>query len=248
MTDPAQKVWEKISTESIKPKPRWQFLLRSSALWVFSVCSLVLGSLSVSVIIYLSVEHDWGSYYLSPTNWAALAFSAVPYFWLFFLIIFGFAAIYNFRHLEGGYRFRGIWLITGSILTSLIFGVALFRLGLGGKIDESFAHVPYYHNVVRHSCEMWRSPDDGLLTGVIVTFASGTINLKDFSGNYWVVDLASSTPYPVVNFEPGTELRIVGERDEENIFHALQIKGTVKSCGCAVGDSCGCKGGLCGMK
>src|SRR3989344_8809285 len=103
--DLGHKIIETIKDEGLRPKPRWQFLLKNYVLWGLTLLAILIGSLSFAVIIYMFVNSDWEVYALVADNITAYVFLILPYFWILFLALFALVAYYNLRHTKNGYRF-----------------------------------------------------------------------------------------------------------------------------------------------
>ena len=54
----SEKIIEEIKRQGIKPRPRWQFLLKRWVLWSLAVFSAVLGSIAIAIIIFTFIDHD----------------------------------------------------------------------------------------------------------------------------------------------------------------------------------------------
>jgi hypothetical protein len=50
--DLSKEVLEKIKKQRLKPKSKWHFVLKDSAVWFVFAASIILGALSFSVILH----------------------------------------------------------------------------------------------------------------------------------------------------------------------------------------------------
>src|SRR3989339_675703 len=96
----AQKIIHTIEDKKITPRPRWKFLLKNYSLWTLFGIATVIGSLAVSIIIFLLRHNEWE--YLPHNNIWITMFSIIPLFWVIVLIIFVALASYNIRHTNKG--------------------------------------------------------------------------------------------------------------------------------------------------
>ena len=54
----SKQVLEKIKDKKIKPKSKWEFLLKDYVWWFLGILALNIGGLAFSVIIYFLVNND----------------------------------------------------------------------------------------------------------------------------------------------------------------------------------------------
>ena len=55
----SKKILQKIRKEQIKPKPKWEFLLKNYVFWGAFILSIIVGGLASSVAIFRLVNNDW---------------------------------------------------------------------------------------------------------------------------------------------------------------------------------------------
>ena len=220
----SQDTLKKIQNKDIKPKPRWHFLLKDYVVWILGLISLLVGSLSFSVVLYMLVNNDWDVYgQISGSMWQ-FVLTTLPYFWLLFLLIFILAAYYNFRHTKGGYRFDIKKLIIGSVVFSMLFGVFLFKAGIGQAIDTMVSgNESFYKNFINRRAHVWSQTDKGLLAGILESVEDEQhIIIRSMDGSVWRVEI-SSAKVPPIPIRIGEPLRIIGEAQVDNVFKAQAI-------------------------
>ena len=83
--DLSKNVLKKIKEDKIEPKPKWIFSLRDLAFWAIFAISLVLGSISTSLIIFILRSNDWDLYKRLGHGLFKFVLITLPYFWLIFL-------------------------------------------------------------------------------------------------------------------------------------------------------------------
>jgi hypothetical protein len=217
----SQDTLKKIQNKAIKPKPRWHFLLKDYVVWILGSISLLIGSLSFSVVLYMLINNDWDVYsQISGSMWQ-FTLTTLPYFWLLFLLIFILAAYYNFRHTKGGYRFDINKLIIGSVIFSMFFGGFLFKAGVGQAIDTLVSrNESFYKNFINRRAHVWSQTEKGLLAGVLELIEDEQhIVIRSMDGSVWRVSI-SGAKVPPVPIKIGDPLRIIGEAQEDNFFEA----------------------------
>lgn len=173
MSDISQKILEKIKEKKIEPKSKWGFLLKDYLIWLFFGLSVLVGSLAVSVIIFLVVHLN------SPMKPARMF---LPYFWIIILTLFLFLAYYNFKYTKKGYKYNPYLIIVISILISIVLGAMLYRLSFGRKMEGVFyRRFPVYQKIMNRQGRMMVAP--GQLGGVL----NKDFTLKSFTGEEWKI-------------------------------------------------------------
>ncbi len=219
------KLLAKIKDGKMSPKPRWQFLLKDSVVWLFGLISLLIGAAAISVMIYLFKYNDWEIYDQTKKSFLEFFVLTLPYYWFVFLAIFVFIISYNFKHTKRGYRYSGILLAGASILLSVILGAIFFAAGLGEKLDDILgSRAPFYDQVFNRHVDFWSHPAEGRLSGLIVDQLDDTsFVLIDRGKEQWLVSTKNSEPYSNVIIVVGQPIRLLGEVIDKNIFHADKI-------------------------
>jgi len=219
------KLLAKIKEGKMCPKPKWQFLLKDSVIWLFGLISLIIGAAAISVMIYLFKYNDWEIYDQTKKSFLEFFILTLPYYWFVFLGIFVLIISYNFKHTKRGYRYSGILLAGASILLSVILGGIFFAAGLGEKLDDILgSSAPFYDQVFNRHVDFWSHPAEGRLSGLVVDRLDETsFVLIDRGGEQWLVSTENSEPYSNVMIAIGQPIRLLGETIDKNIFHADKI-------------------------
>src|SRR3989339_370052 len=226
----SEKTFAAIKEQKITPKPRWEFILKDSVVWVMFSLALIVEGMLVSVTIFLFSDQDWDIYNKLDKNIVEYALIIVPYFWLVLMAIFCGLAWLNFRQTKKGYRFHTYLVVLVSGVSGLILGTTFFYFGLGNKIDQLFtAKVPYYERMVCHKSEFWEQPKLGLLAGEIVLWdGPDRFVIKDFdNGNEWIVTGAQviwREPYQPGPPGPRRKIKLIGSQINDNTFRVLEVR------------------------
>ncbi len=211
---------EKIKTDKLEPKPRWQFLLKNYLIWIFGALSLLFGSLATSVIIYLLKHNNWQLAEKSDSFWSFFLLT-IPYFWLLFLALFILIIFYNFKHTKKGYRYKPLHIIIVAVLSSIIIGEVFYLAGFSKKIDDVLgARAPFYKEMLNPQLHYWCNPDKGRLAGVILK-ENNKIALIDPSGKYWELQIGEDQLKLISEYySSGQVVNILGKTIsfEEGIF------------------------------
>lgn len=216
----------KIKKEKIAPAPKWMFLAKNYSIWMLFILAVIIGGLAFAVILFLLTDNDWDIYKQLDKSFGEYLLLSLPYFWIIFLGLFSVAAFYNYKHTKKGYRQSPYLIVVASILASVVIGTVFFYAGLGSKIENIFAdNFPYYENFTQHRMDVWNNPERGLLAGTI-TEADDKDNfiLKDFEGKDWEIQSGSASWAGRVIFQEGEQIKIIGEKKNDNIFSAQQIR------------------------
>jgi len=213
----------KIQNDKITPKPKWQFLLKNSIIWGLGAFSLILGSISMSLIYFMISNEDSGVYQLSDNNiWDTLLI-VVPFFWIICLAVFAFAVYYYIKHTKKGYKYSANKIILTILAASLLFGAALDVFGLDRVIDDTLGQrAPYYDRVINPRLNYWSNPDNGRLTGLVVTEVSPVeYDLVDLGGEIWVTLLTDEDQSGVMVVDH--PVRLVGKNLGDHKFMVKDI-------------------------
>lgn len=224
--DFGKKVLDTIKQEKIKPKPRWEFLLKDYFLWALFLVAVFVGSISVSIIIFV-FQSEILDRPAPPQGHPmdSLIFS-IPYFWLLVLALFLVIAYFNFRYTKSGYRYNALKVFLASIVLSIIFGAALHVIGLSHRAERAtYDRIPLYKNIMEHRAQKMISPEDGHLGGIFINKTEEFIELKAFDGKIWQVDVSSLEEEEIseILFEPGIRIMILGEQISDNEFLANEL-------------------------
>jgi hypothetical protein len=223
------KVLHKIKEEKISPKPRWHFLLRDCFLWLAFAVSVIVGSLAFCVIFTITLNNDWDIYdRLGRTFFQHVIFS-LPYLWIILVILFLGLAFYNYKHTKEGYRYEAFTILGLSVIASIVLGALFSASGAGERIDLYLVrNFPGYEKLscCRNRQDIWLQPEKGLLAGEIMEIEDESdFTLEDFNGFVWQVEKEPDFVRrgPVLERE-GEEVKLLGEREDEFIFHAHEMR------------------------
>jgi len=239
MQDISKKIIQVIEDQQLKPKPRWQFLLKNYFLWSLTVITIILGALATGVVLFELTHSQYLD--LAPNfGLAKRLILATPFFWLILLILFIAISYYNVRHTQKGYRYHTYWIVIFSILFSIFLGAIFYVSGGGEKLEDFFYQkIPIYRQIVHRQVRVWQSPEQGRLIGWIISQPEiDSFLLKDFNLNTWMVitesPLPSKLPY-------NARIIVTGERLGHQEFLAKEIMPLFKiehKLNCMKGNNC----------
>ncbi len=224
--DLGKRILEKIEKEQVQPYSRWRFILQHTTMWSLFVLSLLLGSLACGVVIFQLTHTDWNLYRTLHMELTTFLFFILPYFWLAFLLGFTGFAYFYFRRTRRGYRYPTIWLISGSILLSLVGGVIVYKVDLAERLETAFRNnIAFYRMIQERKTRIWVAPEKGLLAGEIIGIPNrNEIRLKDFKGNIWQIDVKNALWRGWLTASKGLKVKIIGQMEGQNSFTAREIR------------------------
>jgi len=224
--DTGQKILQKIKDDNVRPYPKWRFLFKRSVIWAVFSLSILLGSIASAIAMFQLKHAEWDLYQHFNDSLIEFALLVIPIFWLIFLLGFTGFAYYYFRRTEQGYRYRTLWIISGSIVLSIISGGFLYSTGLPEKLEPIFLdNVPFYQKWQVRKQRVWMSPAKGLLAGRITTVISDRkIRIEDLQGNSWEVDIVDTIWRGRLKPAKDLKIKILGQKKGEGRFVAAVIK------------------------
>jgi hypothetical protein len=227
-----QETFEKIKASHIKPKPRWEFLLKNYIFWSMFILSLIIGALAVSVIIFMAQNDDWDLYEKLSGGLLNFVFATLPYFWLIVMIAFIAIADYYFHHTRTGYRYNLLLIIVISIGSSAMLGAIAHSVGLGKIIvDTMSVKIPIYENLNFNRAKMWIQPENGLLAGTIINLLNDeNFGLDDFTSHSWIIFAHNAKLKDRAKIEIGENIKLIGELLDDGGFRAIEIRPWGRTC------------------
>ena len=226
MSDISKNTLQKIKKDKVRPHSKQYFLLRRSAIWTCFGFSIFFGSIASGVAIFLLRHIEWDLYQHLGRSFIEFVVLVFPYFWLIFLVGFTCFTYYSFRRTEQGYRYHTLWIISQSIVFSIIGGGFLYVTGLPEKLEAVFQdNVPFYRGLEEHRRKVWMSPRQGLLAGSIVKVISEQkIQIEDLHGGMWVIDIGDAIWRGRLRPSDNLKIKIIGEMKGRTEFIADEIR------------------------
>lgn len=214
--DLSQKVLDVIHESHIRPKPKWEFLLKDYVIWGLFFLIILIGALAVSVIIFMA-RHDLPYVSGEVKMWLL----SLPYFWLILLGLFLLIAYYNFKHTRSGYRYNTYTVFFLSFVLSIVLGTIVYALGGAKKLEEACYHsLPMYRVIMDQRGRAWVEINQGKLAGTILEVRPENIRLESFDDKVWLVWLPLENQ---MQFVSGMRVRVFGEQLSDDEFQAQII-------------------------
>jgi len=222
---PSEKLIQAIVEKELKPVPKWRFTLRNGLLLGAFLIAVLLGALAFSVILYAIQEADFNVLSHLTHSRLEMFLGLLPIFWIVILVIFLVIAIYSVQYSPRGYKFTAAKLVGYSAALSILMGTLFFIAGGAHRIENAFAvNVGIYESIQDKKIELWSMPAEGYLSGEIQDVEMGTLQLKDFQGNKWIVHFENANIRPAVLLERNETIKLIGEQTGEGEFSASDIR------------------------
>lgn len=211
MVSISKKVLGQIKRKQTQPLPAWRFTLQSLVTWLGFLVFVGLGSLAVSVVLFLVTAHDYTQIAMFRGGPFGYWLRALPFLWLLVLSLLLLAAYLDFRRTETGYRYRSFAVIGGLVAVSLLGGYGLHAAGLGQRTDAKLAkYLPRYRQLAPRGQDLWHQPELGMMVGQVTAVEPpDQLEVKCHMGEQWRVRLPASYTGPLP--EVGDRLRVFGE-------------------------------------
>jgi hypothetical protein len=222
----SQKLISQITSQNIKPRPRWYFVFENYVFWGLFFLFLILGGLAFSIILYALTENDLDLLWFPFSSKMQFIIASLPFLWILFLVVFFFISVFGIRHTKKGYRYPFLRIFSLNLLLSVLLGSIFFYTGGAEKIERIFAQaVPIYKSVEEHKVSRWSNPESGFLSGIILEGEDeGVITTEDFEGKKWEIEIQEAVIRPRVSLVPGEKIKIIGQVLENHIFTAEEIR------------------------
>jgi len=220
--DISQIALEKIKESGIKPISKSVFNTKKIFFWFLVGFSVVVGAISFSVTLFILCNNDW---YLYGRYGLGFIFKTLPYFWVVCLLILALLGEFYYRKTPLGYRHRMVTTIAFYIVATVVFGSILHMIGMSEKVEKSlFENVSVYRGVMFDKNDVWFHPEEGLLSGEIISVGRDTVELIDFNGNIWAINMKNTLVSKRAKIEVGEIIKIIGDNDKDDIFMANEIR------------------------
>lgn len=223
--DNSTRLIEKIKEQQMKPLPRWRFTIKYTLIWLSFILCVLFGALAFSVILYAIQQLDFDIARHMSHSTIELVLSLVPYLWIIALIIFLVMAIFSIKNSRKGYRFTSPSLVGFATGLSILVGTLFFISGGAGWLENAFANeVSIYEGIEERKEQIWSLPEEGYLSGTIISASDNIIDLKDLKGKYWKVSYEGADIVPAVHLTDGEKIKLMGKMTSENTFKANMIR------------------------
>lgn len=225
MLSTSEKIVAEIENKQLKPRPRWQFIVKKYSILSFTLASLILGSLAFSLVLHLMNSEDWGIQSISRGRFLYLMFISLPFAWLIFLVLFIVSVFYNFRQLRNGYKYPCRTIVLSALITIVFFGSLAALFGLNKTIHTALSkQSPFYREAFDPRSQAWNRPQVGFLAGQIIKLNDDGLMIRDPRANDWQIEIDTNTIIaPEVKLELNEQIKVIGAIDHDFDFDAQEI-------------------------
>ncbi|MDF1497664.1 MAG: hypothetical protein P1P90_06480 [Patescibacteria group bacterium] len=220
----SQKLLDKIQKENIEQRKKSEFAAKNIFFWTMFTLSVLIGGLATSVLIFAFGQTEFDLLSHITHSRVELFLGMLPIVWIFFSFVFLAASIALLRKTKKGYKYSPVLVLMGNLIMSLILGTVIYFSGGAVKIESIFAkNVPGYQSVEEKKTAIWSAPEDGFLSGTIISVENEVI-LQDWNGKDWKIDTKDALIRGRVSMRIGEEVKIIGEMSSEGLFKASEIR------------------------
>ena len=213
---------DSINKMAIKPQPKIRFVIKKVIIWLFAILSVLIGSLSFAVTLYLLFDYDLNAFQHLGIN---MIFHFLPYFWFLFLGVFIIVGEYYYRKTTLGYRYRLALVLIIYIIITLAVGSMGYAAGLGATIENELAkNMPFYQKYLFNKESIWSQPENGLLSGAIKSVSGKKIILVDFKNDNWEINIEGALIRGRAVIKAGEKIKIIGIKTGNGFFKAQEIR------------------------
>ena len=227
MSEISKNIMEQIKDGAIKPRPRWQFVLMNVFLIVTLVLAIVAGGVVMSLVFLKLFNLDWDLVSLSGEKGPSI-FGVLPFIWILLLMLMLLLSVWVFEQMEGGYRYRPVWLMVGAILLSVLLGGVVYVVKGADFIEDALRlAIPPYQEMEKAREILFLNPERGALPGKIVQLALPQgFELEDLRDDVWNVTLAPGLAgAPLVRgLKEGQMVMVIGVKTDDDQFVAQEVR------------------------
>lgn len=221
-TNIANRILKAIQEKKLKPKGRWQFILKNVFMWTSGILALLFSAVAFSVMIYLLNNMDLAFAATRDTSALKALFMTLPYFWVFFIGAFIFVVYHQVRHTRKGYLYTVPKIIATSIVLSILLGAGFSFIGWGEKIDHTISsNSPFYGEVINPQIHFWSMPEEGRLVGLVKNVNSDSVKLIDKDGKTWDLKFMENSDPSFL--QENIPIRLHGEVVSESEFEVFRV-------------------------
>lgn len=226
----AAQILARIESDHIKPTPRYSFIARESFFMSLIGVIIIMGTLAVAVIIFISQSVNYALYEATHNNFTTFLFDVVPLLWglsFIALICLLYTQLSTVKH---GYRYTALQIIGGSVALSVIGGIILHGMGFGYALDQFLGkQVAMYKSMEKMELQMWQMPNSGRLVGTIIpeviadndnVLETYLTTFSDVSGVVWSVNTSELNEREHELLEAEHLVRLLGTSTAPGVFHA----------------------------
>jgi hypothetical protein len=223
--DNAEKIIEMIREKEMKPKARWRFTTKNSLSWATFIIAVLFGAMAFSVILFAIQQSDFSLIAHMSHSIFEFMLGLIPLIWIIFLIIFLVMAIFSIKNSRKGYKFTSLSLAGFCAALSILAGTLFFISGGASWLENAFATtVRQYDSIEERKTKVWTMPEDGYLSGIILSVGDTTFEMEDFNGKSWTIEFREADIVPSISIVDGEKIKMTGNMTSDDAFKADKIR------------------------
>lgn len=213
------QVLSTIKENNIKPIPKWFCDSKNYLKQTFLYIWLLLGSIIFSVVFGKTYHNDWHLYQKTNGDFWNFCCAHVPFMWiLMFLVSIGLIHT-GIRLTKKGHRYSTLRIIIAASVFTVLSGLIFAALNVNNYIVLQTEGNFLYKSTRHPRVLMWVKPEEGRLAGTVLNVNESYFLFKDFLNNEWRINYDIDRH----NVEEGMKLKLIGEKNNDDIFTALDV-------------------------
>lgn len=221
----SEKMINRIRQGNIHPLPKSVFQLKRLLIGIAFTGALLLGALAFSIILFAVQQTDFSVIQHLQHSRLEFFLGLLPILWLSALILMLAAGTYSAYYTGKGYKIKWTKRVLLNTLFSILFGTLFFISGGARKLEQAFAiRMHAYESIQEKKLKIWMNPEAGFLSGSVESIQDSTLNLRDFNNKIWLVNLRGAFIAPVLSFETGEKVKMIGQMTDNTHFNAQELR------------------------
>jgi len=221
MENLSEKIINEIQRKSLKPVPRWVFIVKRIALWLPGILCTLIGSIAIYGILYKATNSGWEFRRFTHPSTQEFILENIPYIWILSFILLYLFTFKFIRKTNDGYKYKRATILLLSLLVSVILGELIFILINKKVVSYSFGFEKYTKQT---EIKKWSSPEKGRFLGVITDiYNEESIVITDNKGKIWFVDTTKIPKEVKESIQLGKNIRVLGDMSGPNNFVACGL-------------------------
>ncbi len=221
MENLSEKIINEIQRKSLRPVPRWVFIIKRLALWLPGILCTLIGSIAIYGMMYGATNSGWEFRRFTHPSTQEFILENIPYIWILSFVLFYFFTFNFIRRTNDGYKYKRATILLSSLLISIILGELVFILINKKVVSYSFGFEKYTKQTEMNK---WSSPEKGRVLGVITDINNEeSIVITDKKGKTWVVNTTKIPKEIRESAQLGRNIRVLGDISGPDNFIACAL-------------------------
>lgn len=206
-------VFDRIETESVKPRSKWYFICKNEIFWGLGLFSIIIGSVSVAAGLFAVSYIELDFYTVTHDSLIGFLLDTLPLMWVIcFLafIVLGYVQIKNTRR---GYKYSFVIVVGSTFIMSLVGGGVLHTYGFGALLEKAVENrIPFHNSAFVEREQIWLKAERGVIAGEVVYIErdNSSFVLKDWSGKPWLINSQDLMEMDMSILKENTMIRVIG--------------------------------------